>query len=168
MSFIFSFATAAVLLAEQAPQVPNRPTYDNSAAPDVALEIHIDGDCRVVPNPALPVGAGKTKPFHDNAICYLEGPHDSEHGEERIQGNQLLRSYVRVSEETFVLRNITDRHIVFIVERPVPKGWTVDSDPQPNRYLGSTAIFPVHAQPEETVRLHVGIRRTTLLKPKSL
>jgi len=165
---VFCSVTVAVSLAQQPPQAPSRPAYDNSAAPDVAMEIHIDGDCRIVPDPALPVGAGKTKPFHDNSICYLEGQHDSEHGEERIQGNQLLRSYVRVSEQTFVLQNITDQHIVFIVELPVPKGWSVDSDPQPNRYAGSTAIFPVHAQPGETVRLHVGIRQTTPLKPRSL
>jgi hypothetical protein len=168
LSLVFCFVTMPASLAQQPPQAHSRPAYDNSAAPDVALEIHIDGDCRIVPNPALRVGAGKTKPFHDSSICYLEGPHHSEHGKGRVQGSQLLRSYVRVSEQTFVLQNITDQHTVFIVERPVPKGWTVDSDPQPNRYNGSTAIFPVHAQPGETVRLHVGIRQTTPLKPRSL
>jgi len=161
-------AATLILQAQQAPQAHSRPAYDNSAAPDVAMEIHIDGDCRIVPNPGLPTSAKKTKPFRDNTICSLEAPHDSEHEEERIEGNQLLRSDVRVSEQTFVLQNITDQHIVFIVERPVPKGWTVDSDPQPNRYNGSTAVFPVHAQPGETVRLHVGIRHTTPLKPKPL
>jgi hypothetical protein len=54
------------------------------------------------------------------------------------------------------------------VERPVPKGWTVDSDPQPNRYDGDNAVFPVHAAAGEIVRLHVGIRRTTALKPRTI
>ncbi len=149
-------------------QQPPRPAYDGSNAPDVAREIHIDGSCRIVPDPLHPLPGHKLKPFHDAAICHLEAAHDSEHNEERIQGNQLLRFFVRVSEQTFVLQNITPDHIVFVVERPVPNGWTVDSDPQPNRFDGGNAVFPVHAGPGETVSLHVGIRRTTPLKPKTI
>jgi hypothetical protein len=110
----------------------------------------------------------KLKPFHDHVLCSLEGRIDSEHIEERIQGNQVLRFRVRVSEQTFVLQNITTDHIVFVVQRSVPSGWTVDSDPQPNRYDGPDAVFPVHAQPGEIVRLHVGVRSTKELKPKLL
>jgi hypothetical protein len=168
---VFCLATAAtspVQHAQQAARAPARPVYDHSAAPDVATEIHIGGDCRIVPNPSLPVRPGKSKPFRDDAICSLEGTHSSQHEEERIEGNQLLRWHVEVNEQTFVLQNPSENHVVFLVERTVPKGWMVDSDPQPNRYTGSTAIFPVHAQPGEMVRLHVGIRRMTPLKPKTL
>ena len=145
-----------------------RPAYDGSAAPDVARQIHVDGDCRILPDAAHPVPGQKLKPFRDPILCSLETVNNSAQIEEKIQGNQLLRIRVRVSEQTFVLQNITDDHIVFVVERAVPEGWTVDSDPQPNRYSGSTAIFPVHAQRGEIVRLHVGIRQTIPLKPRTI
>jgi hypothetical protein len=155
-------------LVRLAPQEPARPVYDHSAAPDVAMEIHIDESCRIVPNSAFALSASKTKPFRDSAICSLEAISNSEHDEERVSGNRLLRWHVLIDEQTFVLQNPADAHVVFVVERPVPKGWVVDSDPQPNRYVGSTAVFPVHAQPGETVRLHVGIRRMIPLKPRPL
>ncbi len=88
--------------------------------------------------------------------------------EEHISGNQLLRSWVRVSEQTYVLQNITDDHLVFVLEIKVPEGWTIDSDPRPNRYNGSIAIFPLHAQPGEIVQVHVGMRHTSPLKPKTI
>jgi hypothetical protein len=44
----------------------------------------------------------------------------------------------------------------------------VDSDPQPAEMEGSTAVFRVYAEPGEIVRLHVGVRRTTELKPKTI
>jgi hypothetical protein len=159
-----SLAGAACL----APQEPARPSYDHSAAPDVAMQIHIDENCEIIPGSALALTSGKKKPFRDGAVCSLEGISNSEHDEERISGNQLLRWHVRIDEQTFVLQNVSDAHVVFFVERSVPKGWVVDSDPQPNRYVGSIAVFPVHAQPGETVRLHVGIRRMIPLKPRPL
>jgi hypothetical protein len=169
-SFLLILALSALpaTAAQQAHPPQSRPAYDHSAAPDVAMEIHIDEECRIVPTPALALSAGKKKPFHDRAMCSLEGVLNSEHDEERIEGNQLLRWHVVVNEQTFVLQNPSESHVVFLVERPVPKGWTVDSDPQPNRYEGTTAIFPVHVQAGETVRLHVGIRRMTARKPKPL
>ncbi len=147
---------------------PQRPVYDGANAPDVTRQIHVDGDCRVLPDASHPFLGHKLKPFRDPVLCSLETVNNSEHIEEQIQGNQLLRWRVYIAEQTFVLQNITGDHIVFVVERPVPEGWTVDSDPQPNRYSGSTAIFPVHAQPGEIVRLHVGIRQATPLKPRAI
>lgn len=145
-----------------------RPAYDGSDAPDVALQIHVDGHCRILPNLAHPFPGQKQRPYRDNTLCHLESENSSEHMEELISGGQLLRSWVRVAEQTFVLQNITDDHVVFVVEFAVPKGWTVDSDPQPNRYDGTTAIFPIHARPREIVQLHVGARHTTPMKPKTI
>lgn len=159
---------AALVIAASAQQPGARPAYDGADAPDVARQIYIDGDCRIIPDAAHPFPGRKLKPFRDNGICSLETVLHSEHVEEQIKGNQLLRWAVRVNEQTFVLQNITGDHIVFVVEYRVPAGWTVDSDPQPNRYAGSTAIFPVHAQPGEIVRLHVGVRHTTPLKPRAI
>lgn len=151
-----------------AAQQPSRPAYDGSGAPDVALQIHVDARCRIVPEAAHPFPGHKPGPFRDANICHTETVLNSVHREEQISGNQLLRSNVRVSEQTYVLQNITGDHVVFVLEFPVPDGWKIDSDPQPNRFDGPVAIFPVHAQPGEIVRLHVGMRHTTALKPKLL
>jgi hypothetical protein len=145
-----------------------RPAYDGANEPDVARKIYVDRECRILPDASnpLPGKSKKLKPFHDSIICSLESQRDSEHMEERVQGNELQRFRVRVSEQTFVLQNITADHVVFVVEQDVPSGWTVDSDPQPNRYSTCCAIFPIHAQPGEIVHLHVGLRHTQQLKPK--
>jgi hypothetical protein len=166
---LFAFVTLGGLALSPAlshSQQPRRPAYDGSGAPDVAREIHVDQDCRILPDAAHPLPRQKAKPFHDPILCSLEGVKDSEHMEERIDGNELRRFRIQVSEQTFVLQNITTDHIVFVVNHAVPSGWTVDSDPQPNRYDNGDAVFPVHAQPGEIVRLHVGIRHTKELKPK--
>jgi hypothetical protein len=163
---VLVLAWSASLALSQQP--PSRPAYDGSGAPDVAMQIHVDGTCRILPNLMHPFPGQKPKPFRDSNICHTESATGSEHMEERISGNQLLRSWVRVSEQTYVLQNITNDHIVFVVEFTVPKGWAVDSDPQPNRFDGNVAIFPVHAQPGQIVQLHVGIRRTSPLKPKAI
>jgi hypothetical protein len=161
---VLAFAAAAA----QSQQASPRPAYDGSGAPDVAREIHVDGSCRILPDGLHPLGGKKGRPFRDSNICHIEGTNNSQHMEERISANQLLRSWVRISEQTFVLQNITSDHIVFVVEVTMPNGWTIDSDPQPNRYEGPVAIFPLHAQPGEMVRFHMGMRRATALKPKTI
>ena len=157
---------ALLSLFRAAQQPPPRPAYDGSGAPDMTLQIHVDAKCRIIPEVAHPFPGHKPGPFRDANICHTETVLNSEHHEERISGNQLLRSNVRVSERAYVLQNITGEHVVFVLEFPVPDGWKIDSDPQPNRYDGKVAIFPVHAQAGEIVRLHVGMRRTASLKPK--
>lgn len=159
---------ALVPLLATAQQPPSRPAYDGSGSPDVALQIHVDGKCRILPEAAHPFPGHKPGPFRDANICHIEGALGSEHREEQITGNQLLRSNVRVSEQTYVLQNISGDHVVFVLEFPVPVGWQIDSDPQPNRFEGPNAIFPVHAQPGEIVRLHVGMRRVTPLPAKTI
>lgn len=166
-SHLVSLLALLPLLAS-AQQPPSRPAYDGSGAPDVALQIHVDSKCRIIPEVAHPFPGHKPGPFRDGNICHTETVLNSEHHEEQIRGNQLLRSNVRVSEQTYVLENITGDHVVFVLGFPVPDGWQIDSDPQPNRFEGPVAIFPVHAQPGEIVRLHVGMRHTTALKPKLL
>lgn len=159
-----ALSLAAVCGLAQQPSA--RPAYDGSEAPDVALQIHVDQNCRILPSVAHPFPGQKARPYHDSTLCHLESINSSEHLEELISGGQLLRSRVHIAEQTFVLQNITDDHVVFVVEYAVPKGWAIDSDPQPNRYDGTTAILPVHAGPRQIVQLHIGIRHTTALKPK--
>ena len=160
------FALAAS--AGNSREAPRRPAYDGSDQPGVARQIFVDGDCRILPNSTVPLPGRKSHPFRDSTICSIESAADSEHMEEQISGNQVLRYRVHIVEQTYVLQNISDDHIVFVIERTVPSGWSVDSDPQPNRYTGTSAVFPVHAQPGEIVRLHVGIRNSRPLKPRTI
>jgi hypothetical protein len=147
---------------------PPRPAYDGSSAPDVTQQVRVDGQCRILSDPKPPFSAHKPAPFRDVSICHIENVLASVHHEGQTSGNQLLRSTVRVSEQTYVLQNITGDHVVFVLEVPVPDGWQIDSDPQPNRFSGSTAIFPLHAQAGEIVTVHVGMRHTTSLRPKKI
>jgi hypothetical protein len=157
-------ANGAALSARQEPQPapPQRPQYYSFN------EIHVDQDCRILPDPAhVPPGA-KAKPYSDSAICHLDHIFESQHVEERIVGNQLLRSKVDIHEHEFVLQDISADPVTFVVQQEVPKSWTVDSDPQPKQIIGQTAYFPVIVQPGEIVRLHVGMRHESPMRPKAV
>jgi hypothetical protein len=165
---LFLFAvSAAACCAAVAPQAP-------STAPPAREqyfsfnEIHIDQDCRILPDPAhLPPGK-KAKPYADLTICHLEHVFESQHMEERIDGNELLRYKVDIHEHEFVLEDISQDPVTFVVEQRVPSNWTVDSDPQPKQMIGQTAFFPVVVQPGQIVRLHVGMRHESPMRPKPI
>ena len=169
---VFLGLSAAIVLAALGSRLAagQRPAYP------IVQEIHVDQKCRILPAPAQPVtpdtnsGASqkKTRPIKDPVVCHLESIHGSEHREEAIVGNELLRNRVEVEEQEFVLQNISADPVVFVVEQPVIQGWQVDSDPQPTAIVGTTALFRVNAAPGEIVHLHVGERHTTPLKAKAI
>jgi len=144
----------------------------------ILQEILVKQSCAILLAPAdSAVGKKKPKFEHDSTICHREGIHSSEHMEESILGSQLLRNRVDVEEQEYVLQNIAADPVVFVVQQNVPKGWRVDSDPQPVQLIPApagdsrsetVAVFRVHAQPGEIVHLHVGERHTTPLKTKIL
>ena len=140
---------------------PARPPYSPFR------EFHVDQRCRLLPDPAHPV-IGKKKPrlITDPAICHLESVLSSQHMEETLVGNELRRNWIRITAQEYVVQNITTEHVIFVVHQFVPEGWNVDSDPQPARLEGQTAIFLVHADAGQIVRLHVGLRHTSPLRPK--
>jgi hypothetical protein len=152
-------------LAQQAPGSA-RPSYDGSDSPNAPKRIYIDQDCRIEPDPAHPLPGKKLRPFSDSNICHLESIAQSNHIEERIAGDELYRSRVYIYEQEYVLQNITDGQVMFIVQHAVSADWTVDSDPQPVSTEGDMAVFPVYADPGQIVRLHVGLRHTQPLKTK--
>jgi hypothetical protein len=86
--------------------------------------------------------------------------------EEAIAGNAMQRNWVSITEQEYLLQNVTTAPVAFVVEQFVPQGWRVDSDPQPTQIVGPTALFRVYAQPGEIVRLHVGLRHTKPLRTK--
>jgi len=158
-------ATASLgAMAQQSPgsAAPQRRSYY------AISEIHVDQDCRILPDAAYTRPGKKPKPYTDENICHLESVNSSEHVEEKVAGHQLLRNRIDIREQEFVLWNPSDEPATFVVEQAVPRDWTVDSDPQPKQVLGQTAYFPVQVQPGETVRLHVGLRHTAPLHARDI
>lgn len=154
--------------AAQQPHDTARPAYDGSASPNAVKQIYIDQDCRILPSGNQILPSKKDKPFSDKTICHLETVSSSNHIEEKIVGNELYRSRVYIAEQEFVLQNIADGEAQFVVEVPINADWVIDSDPQPTSTEGNIAVFPVYAQPGETVRLHVGMRHTQPLKTRAI
>ncbi len=144
----------------------------------ILQEILVKQNCAILLAPAdAAPGKTKAKFERDSTICHLEAVNSSQHTEEAIDGNELHRSRVDVMEQEYVLQNIAGDPVIFVVEQNVPKGWQVDSDPQPGELipaaagdskLDKVAVFRVHAAPGEIVHLHVGERHTTPLKTKVL
>jgi len=131
--------------------------------------IYVNQNCEIFPGLVFPITSRKLAEARWNAdVCHLESVLDSEHREEKPAGNELERSDVEVREQEYVLQNITMKPQVFAVLEQVPRGWKVDSDPQPTTMAGDIAVFDVHLDPGETVRLHVGLRHTKELKTKAL
>jgi len=61
-----------------------------------------------------------------------------------------------VSEVTYVIHNAAADRRTIVLEHPVVKGFTLDSDPKPTETTPTVYRFRVEAAPGETVRLHVG------------
>jgi hypothetical protein len=131
--------------------------------------VYVNQNCEIFPGLVFPLSGRKLPESRwISDVCHLESVLDSEHREEKPAGNELERSDVEVREQEYVLQNITMKPQVFAVLEQVPRGWKVDSDPQPTTMAGDIAVFDVHAEPGETVRLHVGLRHTKELKAKAL
>lgn len=157
---------ASGLQSSNMQQPPARPAYHQQ--PGVGLkEIRVDERCRILPEE--PAGfKGKPKTRKDSMVCHLESEHISNHIEKSVVGGAPARSSVTIEEQEYVLQDVTDEPVTFVVEQPVSKDWQVDSDPQPTNMVGNIAEFRVIAQPGEIVRLHVGLRhaKTKMQKVK--
>ena len=158
---------ASGLQATGAQQAPVRPAYHR--LPGVGLkEIRVDERCRILLDE--PAGfKGKAKGRKDDVICHLESQRSSNHVEKTVVDGAPMRSSVTIEEQEYVLQDVTDEPVTFVVEQPVSQDWQVDSDPQPTNMVGNIAEFRVIAQPGQTVRLHVGLRhaKTKPLKVKN-
>jgi hypothetical protein len=166
-AIFFVGASLGVAIAQHSTGTGRLP-YDGSDSMTGPKPIHVDQNCRILPHTEAAPHAKKIRPYYDTTICDLESENDSTHWDEKIADNQLQRTFVRVSERTFVLQDIANEPMMFIVEYEVPQGWFVDSDPQPWQTVGRTAFFHVYVNPGETVRLHVGVRREWPEKPKPI
>lgn len=141
LGLLLMLAAAHSVIAQAAPQDASVPSQ----------QIYVDDHCQVLD--------GGTGQFAANAdVCHLDGAgvQRSSHVAAREVDGVVQHSRVNVSEQTYMLQNIHEQPVVFVVAHQVPDGWHVDSDPQPVSVKGGVAIFRVIAQPGQIVRLHVG------------
>jgi hypothetical protein len=131
----------------------------NSIAPVTTTatlkEIHIDQKCQILEGH----GNGVRNPRMDPSVCHFDYVRTSHHLEETVKDGTTRNNVVTISEQEYLLHNVTAEPVTFVVEQLIPEGWQVDSDPQPTKMVGQTALFRANAQPGETVRLHVGERQ---------
>lgn len=136
---------------------PASPMASSASAPAIstvaAKEIHVDQSCRVLHDQVN--GVTGLSLGSNGAICHLESVLTSKHWNDTT-GDETKRSFVTVAEQEYLLQNVTAEPVTFVVEQQVPKGWKVDSDPQPTEMVGTMALFRVSAEPGQIVRLHVG------------
>jgi hypothetical protein len=136
---------------------PASPMASSASAPAMstvaAKEIHVDQSCHVLQDQVN--GVTGLSLGSDGAVCHLESVHTSQHMQETTAGG-TKRSSVTVAEQEYLLQNVTAEPVTFVVEQQVPKGWKVDSDPQPTEMVGTVALFRVNVEPGQIVRLHVG------------
>jgi hypothetical protein len=124
------------------------------------LQIAVDRSCMILPDSDPSVMGDHYDAFRDGAICHLESVFSSHHVEEKIEDGERSRFLVHVAEQEYLMQNVTDKPVVFVVRHNVPENWTVDSEPKPVSVEDGTAVFQVNAEPGQRVRLHVGMRRS--------
>lgn len=149
----------AVLLAISGCRCGSTQTADSPVAPSLSSlkQIHIDPDCQVLAD-RIDGAEGLDEPAleHNPVVCHLESIFHTQHVAETIHGSHVERRLVTVWEQTYVLQDVMEKPVQFLIEQPVPAGWRVDSYPPPAERIGSTAIFRVTGNPGQVVRLHVG------------
>ncbi len=72
----------------------------------------------------------------------------------------LKEATAEIAEVEYLVKNAAPEPRAVVVEHPVRQGWTLDSDPKPVETTPTTYRFRVNTQAGETVRLHIGERRT--------
>jgi hypothetical protein len=118
------------------------------AQPQAPLkEIHVDRRCKILQD--------ESDALSDLAEAELRND-TSHHVEEALRDGVMLRNNVTVSEQEYLLQNVTSEPVTFVVEHVLPDDWKVDSDPQPVKVVDNKAFFRVNAESGQIVRMHVG------------
>ncbi|AEU36428.1 hypothetical protein [Granulicella mallensis] len=108
-----------------------------------------------------PIHAGEKRLLSyaaDQAVhVTTESRHDSTHITQISAAKGVLNiHHADVSEVTYVIHNAAADRRTVVLEHPVVKGFTLDSDPKPTETTPTVYRFRVEAASGETVRLHVG------------
>jgi hypothetical protein len=148
--------SASTLLFAQQPPLQNESIARATTLP----EIQVDHDCRILTAGRASAHNPNPKPhFRDNEIiCHIEGEHTCSFWDNVLVDGKPKHVFVTVEEREYVLQNPGPVPVAYLVAQPLPKGWSIDSDPQPIAINGKDAIFRVVVQPGQLVRLHVGER----------
>lgn len=162
-------AVAFTTFAQQPPeQVPAPWEIVPPQGPKPTYVIHVNDYCALLPDPgSIPKDAIVDLQIYPD-LCHLETVLHSKHREEIVAANELRTSKVEVREQEYVLHNSAEVPVIFVVEYFLPKKWEIDSDPQPATYDHGYALFRVHADAGEVVRLHVGMRHVSHKHTKRL
>ncbi len=112
-------------------------------------EVFITEDCRILTLPG-----GDDPPYSTNKnICQRQNPRPTRQGNARIE------------EHTLALTNINATPVTFVVSQWL-FGGVIDSVPKPDQMAADTAVFRVHANPGETIHLHIGVRYDQRASPR--
>jgi hypothetical protein len=90
---------------------------------------------------------------------------DNSHNTQRVTSLTVSRGVLRetrseISEVEYIVHNAAPDPRTVIVEQPIRPGWKLDSDPQPAETTPEAYRFRVATASGESVRLHIGQRRT--------
>ena len=99
-------------------------------------KIYVNANCEIFPGLTLPLNSHKPKGEWIPEVCHVENVEQSEQREEKPVGSELERVQVEIREQEYVLQNIGVKPEVFEVLEEVPEGWSVDSDPEPEKMDG--------------------------------
>ena len=130
-------------------------------------EIHVNQDCVIlqdqiygVPGMSVPggtaVAGGETNP----AWCHLQSQLTSNHVRGTVVNGAVERSVVVVKEQQYLLQDLFEQPVMFVVEHAVPEGWKIDSDPAPTAVVNKVALFRVMVRPGQVTKLHVAEEHT--------
>ena len=139
----------------------------NSGVKAGAREIHVNQDCVIlqdqiygVPGMSVPggtaVAGGETNP----AWCHLQSQLTSNHVRGTVVNGAVERSVVVVKEQQYLLQDLFEQPVMFVVEHAVPEGWKIDSDPAPTAVVNKVALFRVMVRPGQVTKLHVAEEHT--------
>ncbi len=118
-------------------------------------------------------GEGLLDPIHPNERRLLSYAADQavrvtvdHHNDtQRVQHLTISKGVLKettavIAEVEYLVHNAAPEPRIVVVEHPARPGWTIDSDPKPFESTPTEHRFRVATQPGETVRLHIGERRT--------
>ena len=123
-------------------------------------EIHVNERCRILTETSSQFSVSDLRP--GAPICKVNSEFHSNHWEQNIEDGIAKRAYLTIHEREYLLHDPTIEPVTFVVDQSLPEGWQVDSDPQPTEVTDGTATFRVISQPGQTVRLHIGERKTVI------
>lgn len=153
-SLAFGSSLALCVLLAAAHSVTAQTAPADASSP--SQQIYVDDHCQVL-------NGGTGQFAFDADVCHLDGAgiqRSSHIAAKEVDGN-VEHARVEVAEQTYMLQNIHQQPVIFVVAHQVPDGWHVDSDPQPVTVEDGVAVFHVVAQPGQIVRLHVGTAHET-------